>query len=210
MLQQEKIWQELSYGLYGFAGLGLELVILKIESYLWQVAPVNWSTRNQAMHWLLVSLVWCLVGFLLLKKVRKPVYLKMNFRQIVRLIICMSLSFRLSYTVWGGVKPLIEWRALGTELFVYQLIYYLAESLLLVVILIYGQSLGETCVKRVSQFPFGGVFLALTWGSIHICLKGSQAGLYLAIQCFLYGYCYVLVHKNFRLAYLVVSFLFIL
>jgi len=57
--------------------------------------------------------------------------------------------------------------------------------------------------------PYGGLFLALTWGLIHILLQGFQTGIYAFAMAILYGVIYLVFKKNTRYAYILIAVIFI-
>ena len=49
--------------------------------------------------------------------------------------------------------------------------------------------------------PYGLMFLALTWGLIHILLQGGATGIYAFFMSLLYGKIYIMLRKNVRDSY---------
>lgn len=58
--------------------------------------------------------------------------------------------------------------------------------------------------------PSGGLFLALTWGGIHILLQGVSGGLFTMFFAILAGIIYLICEKDFRWSYLFIAIAFIL
>lgn len=84
--------------------------------------------------------------------------------------------------------------------FILQYVYYAFETGLIVLEIAFAQEAGEQKFQR-KNIPWGGIFLALTWGAMHILLKGPQAGLGTMMNAFLYGIVFILLKKDVRVAY---------
>lgn len=111
------------------------------------------------------------------------------------------------FVVLSMRKPVQEYN--GIVEFVFQNVYYMFEAALILLTIAFGQKFGETLIKRGS-LPYGGIFLALTWGLIHILLQGGQTGVYAFLMSILYGLVYILLKKNIRYSYMMIAIIFIL
>lgn len=83
-----------------------------------------------------------------------------------------ALKIYASVMDWGGFKVYLEWKSHGTLLFIFQYIYYMFETLLFTLILVFAQLAFETWFKN-RTIPYGGIVMGLTWGLGHIFTKGS-------------------------------------
>lgn len=73
----------------------------------------------------------------------------------------------------GGLQAGSEYK--DVVRFIFQNVYYLFEAALILLTIAFGQKFGESLFKR-DGLPYGGMFLALTWGLIHILLQGGATG----------------------------------
>ena len=105
---------------------------------------------------------------------------------------------------------MIEWNHSGFVLFIFQYIYYLAEGFLISLVIAYGQKACEMWFHN-DKIPYGGIILGLTWGLAHIISKGSiLMGLLSVLGGFLFGSIYLLVNKDFKKTFPIITLLFIL
>lgn len=74
-----------------------------------------------------------------------------------------ALKIYASVMDWGGFKVYLEWKSYGTLLFIFQYIYYVFETLLFTLILVFAQLAFETWFKN-RKIPYGGIVMGLTWG----------------------------------------------
>ena len=94
--------------------------------------------------------------------------------------------------------------------FVFQYVYYLFETMLFLLIIVFGQKALERWFKR-ENVPYGGIVVALTWGIVHIATKGSVSiGLLSAVSGSLFGVVYLLVNRDIKKAYVLLAFMFVL
>ena len=88
--------------------------------------------------------------------------------------------------------------------------YYIAEGFLISLVIVYGQKACEIWFKK-DNIPYGGIILGLTWGLGHILSKGSiTVGLLSAIAGVLFGAVYLLVNKDYKKAFPIITLLFVL
>lgn len=111
---------------------------------------------------------------------------------------------------WNGFKILLEFQRLGWLKFIFQYLYYIAESFLISLVLVFGQKAFETWFKN-DKIPYGGILLGLTWGLMHILSKGSVlTGIMTCLAGFLFGNVYHLVNKDYKKTFIIVTILFML
>jgi membrane protease YdiL (CAAX protease family) len=75
-------------------------------------------------------------------------------------------------------------------------LYYIFETGLFVLIIVFAQEAGEIWFKK-STIPWGGILVSLTWGLAHILAKGDlSVGLIAFIGVLLYGSIYIISKNN--------------
>lgn len=125
-------------------------------------------------------------------------------------ILCVAFVLTASYLDWGGSKVLAELESNGALKFTFQYLYYLFETALFLLIIVYGQKAFEKWIHR-ENIPYGGIVVALTWGMAHWLTKGSlSAGLFSAVSGFCFGVVYLLLNRNIKWTYVVLCIMFIL
>lgn len=212
------VWICLCFALWAFAGLGLELILVKfIEEPIWGISIKNYTCFQTIAHWVAICIIWGLVGAFILNFSKRKygfdiweIKSKLNKWQYIGLAVCLIVSFVVSYMDWGGFKPFLEFRRLGILKFIFQYIYYLFESFLFSLIIIFGQIACEKWFHN-KNLPYGGIVLGLTWGLAHIFTKGSvEVGLLTTLGAFLFGSVYLLLGKDYRKALPMMYLMFII
>lgn len=204
----------LSLALYAFAGFGLEVVLLMILPSVLGVGNSDYTLLHQCIHWGITCLLWgSMAVFLIRLSKRKHDFdiMRLNATPDARgwllAIVVSVIAIAATTVVWEGFKPVQEYKE--AVRFVFQNIYYLFEAALILLTIAFGQKFGETLFKR-DGLPYGGMFLALTWGLIHILLQGGATGIYAFFMSLLYGTIYIMLRKNVRYSYVVIAVVFIL
>ncbi|MEK3878329.1 hypothetical protein [Paenibacillus sp. FSL M7-0420] len=204
----------LSLALYAFAGFGLEVVLLMILPSVLGVKSSDYTLLHQCIHWGITCLLWgSMAVFLIRLSKRKYDFdiMKLNATPDARgwllAIVVSVIAIAATTIVWEGIKPIQEYK--DAVRFVFQNVYYLFEAALILLTIAFGQKFGETLFKR-DGLPYGGTFLALTWGLIHILLQGSPTGAYAFFMSLLYGTIYIMLRKNVRYSYVLIAVVFIL
>ena len=87
--------------------------------------------------------------------------------------------------------------------------YYVAETALIVLLLLFAQRAGETRFGHPA-IPWGGLVLALTWGVMHFFLQGPSAGLYAVFAAILYGVIIVYGPRSLLAVSAIVALAFVL
>ena len=203
--------------LYAFAGIGLEMILVGIVEPILGVSLETYTTAQNITHWIIICLIWLIVGVFLIGLAKKKFAFdiwehqsKLKTWQYIGIIICLVVSIASHYMDWEGFKPLLEFQRLGVLKFTFQYIYYLFEAFLISLIIVFGQKACEKWFKN-EAIPYGGIVLALTWGLMHILSKGSiSVGLLSAFGGFLYGAAYLIVGKDYRKALPLMCLMFIL
>lgn len=201
-------------GLYAFAGFSLELILGMV------VGLFQKDGLGVAVNAAITAILWFGAAYLLayyakskfafdVFEVRKS-FEKNALLPIVGLVL---LVIAVSTVGFGGFKPFVEFNgALNQSIlaFVFRNIYYLAETSLLVVTIVFGQAFFEKQFSLSEKLPLGGLFLALTWGVMHFLLQGFTGGLYSIFFALAAGGIFILCKKDIRWAYLFIAIAFIL
>jgi hypothetical protein len=207
-------WKFLLLALGAFFGLALEA----IHAYGWEplvygVAPFrDYSAAQAVLHWLLTCLTWLLVGCLLIRIAKKnlgfDLFAKarpMKLWQLIAVLAGIVLSFALSYLSWGGFKVIKEFQSNGLVKFIFQYLYYMVETGMFLLIIIFGQKAIEVWTKK-ANIPWGGIICGLTWGISHLISRGffdPLNGIVSMISGFLFGAAYLLTNRDIKKSWLV-------
>lgn len=204
----------LALGLYAFAGFGLEVVLSMFLPSIFGVESSEYTLIHHCIHWVLTCILWGSMALFLIRLSKKKYafdIMKLNempdSKGWLLAVVVSVIAIIVTTFVWGGFKPVQEYNGMVKSIF--QNIYYLFEAALILLTIAFGQKFGETLLKRGS-LPYGGIFLALTWGLIHILLQGTQTGVYAFFMSILYGTVYILLKKNIRYSYIMIAIIFIL
>ena len=206
-----------SLGLIAFGGLGMEvLYAYLLEPVLYGAPMENWSTMQTILHWVLTCITWGLFAFILIRKAEGkyefPILKKgslMRLWQWGSCLVLIFLAFWMDYMSWGGFKVYLELERNGILLFLFQYIYYAFETILFLLIIVFGQKACEVWFRRPG-IPYGGIICGLTWGLAHIFTKDLGTGLLGLIVGFAMGGGYLLVNRDLKKAYGMLFFMFVL
>ena len=204
--------EHLYYGLYAFAGFGLEIVLGMLENMI----GIEKGLFFNCLHWILTCVLWGTVAYMLVRNSdRKLGYVVLEDKEkptnqsIVAVFFLMVLALIAKYMVIGGFKIVEEMICLGVVQSVFQYIYYLFETALMVLAIVFGQRFFENLIS-CKVVPFGGIFLGCTWGLVHVLTQDFMTGIYAIVSAVVYGVIYVLLNKNIRWSYLLILILFII
>ncbi|MBO9569028.1 MAG: hypothetical protein J7503_09390 [Cellulomonas iranensis] len=212
-------WRNLA--LYAFAVFGWELVVgLALDGAIRGAVGERWAP---AVHWLVTAAGWLAGALLLLRhapwrsddpvaapagpgRARRAAY------AAAALVLAVGSRAALTHE-W---KPLAEAVRLHDDVgsafapsLAALVVYYLAEVLVIVTLLGYGQRWGEAARGR-SDVPWGGLVLAATWGLVHVLLQGPAGGAYAMGAAVLYGVLHRAVRGHLGLTYALVATAFVL
>lgn len=212
-------WDYLWYGLYAFAGLGLEIVLISfLEPMIFgSIVSSDYTKTQTIIHWLLTILCWGIIAMILIRSSKK--HLNFNVlsealptkKGLIISIILVIACIILNAFDWGTLKILGEFQKKGLLLFIFQYIYYLFEVVLVYLIVVFGQKFVETLLKRKSKIPWGGLILCCTWGAVHILSKGSiYTGIGVMTFSIFYGMIYLLLNRNSKYTYIALALAFII
>lgn len=207
----------LSLGLCAFAGLGMEaLYAYLLEPVLYGTPMQDWTNVQIILHWILTCITWGVFVFILIQKSAKkydfPLLEKgktMKLWQSGLCVLFILLAFICDYIDWNGFKVYLEYVNKGFLLFTFQYIYYAFETMLFLLIIIFGQKACEVWFHK-DKIPYGGIICGLTWGLAHVFTKDLLTGMSGIILGFAMGSVYLLVNRDLIKAYIVLFFMFVL
>lgn len=223
-------WTYLVWGLVAFSFLGLEFGIIFLSTLVdgrslsqagaW---PVHWYAV--VFHWTLTITLWScgilliwkwvikkgiertLIDFKITKKTlyytAGSLFIVIAYALIESLILNRAILQIISE--YQGFVKMYDSRALIVTFF--QILYYAFEMLLVFIMIIMFQRWGEKLFKY-EYFPYGSVFLMLTWGIIHF-VSNPTGALGVVIWALIPGVVYIASGKRFLPVYisLIVAFL---
>lgn len=204
--------------LYAFGGLGIEVIYaFCLEPLIYGASMEDWNVMESIIHWILTCITWGIITVGLIKTAKKKYGFdlleskpKTKVWQWICVLLCVAFSLVMSYMDWNGFKVVKEFQSKGLLLFIFQYIYYVFETALFTLIIIFAQKAFEVWFKK-ENFPYGGIILALTWGLAHIFSKGSiQVGLLAALGGFIYGIAYLLLNRDIKKTLPVLFIMFML
>ncbi len=200
-----------------FLCFGLELCLAYfIEPIIYGVSISQWTEWQNILHWIMTCILWGMGSFAIVKfaKVRYEFDLfqkgnKMNMQQWLVVIVFVIASLLISYFDWNGSKIIKEFYINGCVKFFFQYMYYVFETFLVMLILIFGQKAFEKWFIK-TNIPYGGIILAVTWGVGHFITKDIITGIVTAIMSLAFGSIYLLVNRDISKAYPILFIMFVL
>ena len=207
----------LRLGIYAFCGLGTEaLYAYLLEPMLYGAPMQEWSVTQIIIHWIVTCITWGLFAIVLIGKSElKYNYSltekgqKMSWFRIVLCIVFIAAAFAVDYMSWGGFKVYLEYAGKGLLLFIFQYIYYAFETILFLLIIVFGQKACEVWFQK-ENFPYGGIICGLTWGLAHIFTKDLATGLLGLLLGVALGSVYLVTNRDLKKAYAVMFLMFVL
>lgn len=200
----------IGYALYAFGGLGIEILLMMIETELYKKTSETWSSMEHIIHWTVTCIIWGSLGLILIKQLPANPANPVKKKNMISAILIIVLSVIYTSLMWKGLKPIIELSNLGIGKFLIQYLYYIFESLLMLLIIAHGQKAFESWFHNIKVIPFGGILLAFTWGLIHFLTQGVSTGIYAMIQALLYGSVYMVLNRNYKISYVAIALMFVL
>ncbi len=203
--------------LLAFSGLGMELALgFGVEPLLFGKSFAEYTVWENVLHWVVTCIVWFAVAYALVKFSQKRGFdflaqkERLNGYNWSTAAVLLVISIAASLWDWNGIKIIKEYEYNGLIKFIFQYIYYIMETVLVLLIIIFGQHAGELWFKH-HHVPWGGVLVALTWGLVHMLTKNDlQAGLLSAGSGLLFGIAYLAVRRNVYIAYPLILLMFVL
>lgn len=200
-----------------FAGLGLEVLLaFGIEPMIYG-APINqWTDLQTVIHWTVTCILWGAVSWSIIRFAKKKYNFdifqrgnKMAVWQWLLIVLFVAGSFILSYIEWNGSKVMKEFYANGLLKFIFQYIYYFFETILVMLILVFGQIAFEKWFHK-QNIPYGGMIVAITWGIGHFFTKDIVTGIVTMIAGLAFGSVYLLTNRDIKKTYPILWIMFVL
>lgn len=203
--------------LLAFGGIGLEVILaLGIEPILYGAQLGEWSTLQNILHWTVTSALWGGVAYLLVRNAKKKYDFdifkkgeKLKLWKWLLIAVFIVLSLMISYKDWNGSKVIKEFVFNGWLKFIFQYIYYIFETVLVTLILVFAQKAFEKWFHK-ENIPYGGIAIALTWGIGHFFTKDIMTGIVCMISGFAFGSVYLLTNRDIRKTFPIVLAMFVL
>jgi len=214
-------WKYLLLALGAFAGLGLEFAVLGFGYLAFgEFASFQGPHWQLILHWIVTCLAWSGAAVLLVRFAKTKMGFdifkkggKMKLWQWGAVVLAVALSAVMSYAAWHmDFKVIREFNANGPLRFTFQYIYYIVETVLFLLIIVFGQKTFENWTKK-PNIPWGGIICGLTWGVAHIISRGffdPANGIGAAIAGFMFGAAYLFVNRDVRKAWVVLFLMFVL
>ena len=214
-------WKYLLLSLGAFLGLALE----GVHAFGWEPIVYGRLTfREYAMwqailHWVVTYFTWIAVGYLLVRVAKNKLGFdiwakqeKMKYWQLIAACLGIILSIVISYISWDGFKVIKEFQSNGLVRFIFQYVYYMVETAMFLLIIVFGQKAFEIWTKK-RNIPWGGIICGLTWGAVHIISRGVfdvENGVFSTIIGFMFGAAYLLANRDIKKSWLILFFMFVL
>lgn len=210
-----------NFALYACAVFGWELVVtMLLDSAIRSAVGDQWAP---AVHWLVTAVGWVVGAVLLLRREPWPRRTADSTddgpgrgRRIILGAAALVLAVGVRAALTQEWKPLAEIDRLHDDVgsalpvsLTALVLYYLAETLVIVTLVGYGQRWGEAVWGR-PQVPWGGIALACTWGAAHLLLQGPAGGAYAMGAAVLYGVIHLAVRRRFGATYGLTAAAFVL
>ncbi len=176
----------------------------------------EWSNAQFAVYWMIVCFIWGIASFFIIKFASNKYDFdfvnkgqKMEGWKWATIISIIVFTLMIKYFNWNGVKIFVDFQSLGWVRFIFQYLYYCFEVLLVVLILIFGQTACEKWFKKIN-IPYGGIIIAITWGLAHFFTKDFLTGIMSVIVGLAYGSIYLLTSRDIRKTYIILWIMFVL
>lgn len=200
-----------------FASVGLELLLaFGAEPVLYGGPISQWTDMQNIMHWIFTCILWGTASWFMIRFAKKKYGFdlfekgnKMALWQWLLIFVIIAGSLVVSYVRWDGSKVIKEFYANGPVKFIFQYIYYIFETVLVMLILVFGQKAFEKWFHR-PNIPYGGIIVAVTWGIGHFFTKDVLTGIVTVISGLAFGSVYLLANRDIRKTYLILFIMFVL
>lgn len=136
----------------------------------------------------------------------------MKVWQLVAALLGIVLAIVMSYFSWDGFKIIKEFQSKGLLKFIFQYIYYMVETAMFLLIIVFGQKAIELWTQK-RNVPWGGIICGLTWGIVHLVSRGFfdiENGVLCTILGFMFGTAYLLANRDIRKSWLILFLMFVM
>lgn len=204
--------------LYAFGGLGLEMLYAYlIEPVIYGYGLSDFTPMQSILHWTITCITWGITAFFLLRYAKRELSFtpdtpgqKTKLWQWFASCLLILIMTLINIADIGELKIYHEFKKMEPLEFIFQHIYYLVETILFTLIIVFGQIAMEKWFKQ-PNIPFGGILVGFTWGLAHWFTKNSfLIGLEGIVVGFLFGTAYIFLNRDLKKTYLVLALAFIL
>lgn len=212
-------------GLFLTATLCMDIILVLLETAVYTSSSAARPLWQHCFHFILICCIWgagsVLAYHLADRHSLLPAsgngrkYPSRSHIAIIFLAIAAGILF-MSFNAGMRLKPLTEllyflntYGNKGLVIFLLQHLYYLFESILILLLIILGQQAGEFLFPQSPRIPWGGIFCALTWGMLHGLTKDWETAFFCIILSSLFYISYQAADRRFLLSYLAVALIFI-
>jgi len=211
---KEKGWKYLLLSFGAFLGMCLEF----IHTYIWEpfVFGNELTTWQTILHWIITCLTWGTAAYLLVRIAKNKLGFdiltkgkKMKLWQVSAALFGIVISISAIYLHWGEFRVVMEYNN-GLLLMFFQYIYYLVETLMILLIIIFAQKALEIWTKK-RNVPWGGIICGLTFGIIHFISSGEvdiPRGIFATVSGFFFGAAYLFTNRDFKKSWLILYLMF--
>lgn len=70
--EKSSYMDHIGYALYAFGGLGIELLLILLETKIYAIPSESWNTGQNILHWVITCSLWSGIGYLLAQKLPPP------------------------------------------------------------------------------------------------------------------------------------------
>ncbi len=223
-MTRKKGWLCMGLGILVFLTLALEAVVLLAESAVYGAVPS--ALLQTCIHWTLTCSVWCAGLALVYKAARRRELFgaeeKENLRPVqwISLAVITAAGVLFMAASWNMTfKPLAEWSrfvetfgSAGMAGFLFQYLYYLAESAIILTVIMLGQRAGELFFSqgRNTFIPWGWLFCSLLWGLPHLLTKNWETAVMSIVLSFVFELAYLAAGRKKWLSYAAVAVIFLM
>ncbi len=213
-----------------FLTLAMEVAVLLLESAAYGAAPS--ALWQHCIHWTLTCAAWG-AGLTLVHRFARRRELfgpegqaegqtegRLRPRQWAALTAVTAAGVLFMTANWDMTfKPLAEWgrfverfSGMGTVGFLFQYLYYLVESAIILTVIMLGQRAGECFFSRGRQtlFPWGWLLCSLLWGFPHLLTKDWETAVLSVGLSLLFELAYLAAGRKKWTAYAAVAVIFLL
>lgn len=212
-----------------FLGLAFDAIQRLIDTLIYGdlVAERIWDSPWYVLvtHWSFVIVVWGITVFLMVRWIKKSGHVdivKMKWSpSIMKLTICAIIAGVLLTLIEQIMDPItlpqiyseyLSFKAqhgdMGLLVSLFQTIYYLFETAMVMTLIILMQLAGQAWFKKQS-IPWGSIGLAITWGIAHLT-HGGIATIWISLFALMAGAFYLLSKRHLIPSYIFVLLIFIL
>lgn len=202
--------------LLAFAGIGLEVVLaFGIEPFIYGAPIKEWTDLQAIGHWVMTCILWGAVSWGIVRFAKKKLDFdifqkgsKVAVWQWLVIILFIIGFLCISYFDWDGSKVMKEFYANGPVKFIFQYIYYIFETILVTLILVFAQIAFEKWFHK-RNVPYGGIIVAITWGIGHFFTKDFTTGIVTMLSGLAFGSVYLLTNRDIRKTYPILWIMFV-